>query len=76
MITALWIIAACEVIRAIQNFIQLGAIFKDGKDRHNAYAEFVKSLKQSDKEFVEDILKEFEEREAQNITIQNDGTYE
>ena len=58
---ALWIIAACEVIRLIQNEIQLRAIRHDAGARDNAYAEFVKSLKQSDREFVRRILEEFEQ---------------
>lgn len=58
---ALWIIAACEVIRLIQNGIQLRAIRHDTGARDNAYAEFVKSLKQSDREYVRRILEEFEQ---------------
>lgn len=58
---ALWIIAACEVIRLIQNTIQLRAIRHDTGARDNAYAEFVKSLKQSDREYVRRILEEFEQ---------------
>lgn len=61
MTTALWIIATCEIIRAIQNMIQIRSIQKDTSARDNAYAEFVKSLKFTDKEFVERVLKEFEE---------------
>ena len=46
MIIAIWIIAICELIRIAQNMIQLLAIKHDTKGRDNAYAEFVKSLKQ------------------------------
>lgn len=60
---ALWIIAICEVIRAIQNMIQIATIRHDTAGRDNAYAEFVKSLKQSDKEFVRRMLEEFEKQE-------------
>ena len=60
MIYAIWIIAICEIIRASQNMIQLLAIKHDTAKRDNAYAEFVKSLKQTDKEFVKRMLKEFE----------------
>lgn len=63
MIVAVWIIAVCEVVRAIQNFIQLASLKHDTFARDNAYAEFVKSLKLTDKEFVERMLKEFEESE-------------
>lgn len=60
MIVALWIIAVCEVIRAVQNMMQLAMLRKDTGARDNAYEEFVKSLKQTDREFVKRILEEFE----------------
>ena len=60
MLVAIWIIAVCEVIRAIQNAIQLAYINHDKGNRENVYAEVVKSLKQTDGEFVEEVLKEFE----------------
>ena len=59
---AIWIIAICEVIRALQNAIQLNAINRDTSARDNAYQEFVKSLKSTDKEYVEKMLREFEEK--------------
>lgn len=61
MALAIWIIAICEIIRAAQNMVQLLAIRKDTAARDNAYAEFVKSLKQTDREFVKRLLEEFEE---------------
>jgi len=61
---AIWIIAICEVVRAVQNMIQLMAIRQDTSARDNAYAEFVKSLKMNDRQFVERMLKEFEEKEG------------
>ena len=60
MTYALWIIAICEVVRAIQNMIQIHTIRQDTSSRDNAYSEFVKSLKQTDKEFVKRMLEEFE----------------
>lgn len=63
MIVALWVIAICEVIRLIQNMVQIMAIRYDARARDNAYAEFVKSLKQTDKEFVKRMLEEFEREE-------------
>lgn len=65
MIVALWIIAVCEVIRALQNHIQLSMVRRDSSARDNAYAEFVKSLKQNDRQFVERMLKEFKEKHEQ-----------
>lgn len=66
MRTAVWIIAICEIIRMLQNFIQINTIRHDTSARDNAYAEFVKSLKSTDKEFVRRLLEEFEEREGES----------
>ena len=60
MTIALWIIAICEVIRALQNMMSLKMVKDDTSARDNAYEEFVKSLKQSDREFVRKMLEEFE----------------
>lgn len=60
MTVALWIIVACEIIRAVQNAIQLHMIHHDTSARDNAYAEFIKSLKCTDREFVRKMLDEFE----------------
>lgn len=63
MIIAIWIIAICEVIRALQNMFQIWLIIRDTGQRDNAYKEFVKSLKSNDREFVKRMLEEFEEQE-------------
>lgn len=59
MKTAIWIIAICEVIRAVQNAYQLLGFKSEKRMRKNAYSEFVKSLKTTDKEFVKKMLEEF-----------------
>lgn len=61
MTVALWIIAICEIIRAIQNTIQINMLRGDKDARDNAYSEFVKSLKKSDREWVRNMLEQFEE---------------
>ena len=66
MIIPLWIIAICELVRMLQNGIQLFLLKKDTGERDNAYAEFIKSLKASDREYVRRMLEEFERREAEN----------
>jgi hypothetical protein len=66
MKVAIWIIAICEIIRAAQNAIQLKAIKRDTGARDNAYAEFVKSLKMNDRQFVKRMLKEFERQDGEN----------
>lgn len=65
MTIAIWIIAICEVIRSVQNFVQLSAVRKDTAARDNAYAAFIKSLKQTDREFVRKMLEEFEKQEGE-----------
>lgn len=44
MKTALWIIAICEVIRAVQNLLQLRMLKRDTGARDNAYTEFVRQM--------------------------------
>ena len=63
MTIALWIIAVCEVLRVIQNAVQIRNIRKQSRLYENATSEFVKSLKDTDREFVKKLLKEFEEQE-------------
>lgn len=64
MTAAIWIIAVCEVIRALQNMMQILMVKHDARNRDNAYAEFVKSLKATDKQFVRRMLEEFEEQDG------------
>lgn len=63
MTIAIWIIAICEIIREAQNFVQIMTIRHDTQGRDNAYAELVKSLKQTDREFVRKMLEEFEKQD-------------
>ena len=65
MTIALWIIAVVETIRMIEQTLQLRLIAKDSGARDNAYAEFVKSLKMTDREFVHRMLEEFEQTERE-----------
>ena len=67
MTIALWIIAVCEVIRAVQNALQLILVKRDSSQRDNAYAEFIKSLKQDDQQFVRRMLEEFEKGDNKNV---------
>lgn len=64
MTVALWIIAVCEVIRMVQNAMQLMMVRRGSSARDNAYAEFVKSLKVTDREFVKRMLEEFEKKDG------------
>ena len=60
MIVAIWIIAICEAVRVVEATIQTVMLYRDRSTRENAYAEFVKSLKWSDRQYVKRILREFE----------------
>lgn len=62
MTIALWVIALIEAVRLIEQTLQLRLLVKDTGARDNAYAEFVKSLKSSDREFVRNMLEEFERK--------------
>ena len=64
---ALWTIAVCEVIRALQNMIQLIHVKKSEKREINAYNEFFKRMKQSDREFVRNMLEEYEKAESEEV---------
>ena len=63
MTTAIWIIAVVETIRMIEQSLQLRLIAKDTGKRDSVYAEFIKSLKTDDREFVRSMLEEFEQTE-------------
>ena len=79
MEVAIWIIAICEVIRALQNAMQLTMYRNDKGQRDNAYAEFVKSLNQTDREFVKRMAKEIDEAEKHGevvgVKLNLDGTW-
>lgn len=64
MTIAIWIIAICEVTRLIQNSMQLRHLWKSEKMSANAYGEFIRHLKQSDKEFVKEMLEQFEKEHS------------
>lgn len=64
MTIALWIIAVVETIRMIEQSLQLRLIAKDSGARDNVYAEFIKSLKMNDREFVRSMLEEFEQTDC------------
>ena len=60
MTAALWIIAVVETIRMIEQSIQLRLIANDTKSRGNIYDELIKSFKESDREYVRNLLEAFE----------------
>lgn len=65
MTIAIWIIAVCEIIRAAQNMLQVNMILQEKGIRENAYAELIKSLHASDREFVMELLEEYERTKEQ-----------
>lgn len=68
MKTAIWVIAICEIVRAVQNALQLLGFKSEKRMRENAYQEFVKSLKSTDREFVKSLLEDFLNQEDSNDT--------
>ena len=65
MIVALWIIAVCEVIRAIQNMMQLMMARQQSRLNVRAIDEFIQSLKKSDREFVREMLEAYDRQESE-----------
>lgn len=65
MTIAIWIIAICSVIRIIQNSIQLSMLIGEKELRKDLNNEFIESLKKDNRQWAEDILNEFNEREKE-----------
>lgn len=61
---AIWIIAICEIIRLIQNSLQLLMMNFERKNSQmkRATDEFIKSLNKTDKQFVEDFMEQLKEK--------------
>lgn len=66
MTIAIWIIAVCEVIRAIQNIVPIVVQVRNSKNQENAYSEFVKSLKKTDREFIGEMIQEWKRQEEED----------
>ena len=58
---AVSVIAVCEVIRVAQNFAQITMLRHDTDKRDDAYSEFIRSLKMSDREYMINLLERFKE---------------
>jgi len=68
MTIALWIIAACSVIRIIQNGIQLSMLIGEREQRRRLNNEFIDSLKKDNMEWAESTLADFLEREKERVS--------
>ena len=66
MTTALWIIAIVEIIRIIQNSIQLSCLLSERKLRKTLNNEFIDSLRKDNREWAEDLLKDFLREEEED----------
>lgn len=64
MTVAIWIIAICEVVRLVQNTLQLVMMNSARNDDQlkRATDEFVKSLNKSDEEFVKGLCEKYMEK--------------
>lgn len=60
MTYAIWIIAVCELVRLVQNSIQLTYSKKHSQLDKELTNEFIDSLRQDNSEWVESMLKEFD----------------
>ena len=67
MIVAIWIIAICSLVRIIQNGIQLSVLLGEKEMRKKLNNEFIDSLKKDNREWVEDTLKDFLEKECEGV---------
>lgn len=63
MTTALWIIAICEMVRMIQNGIQLYTILTERDKREICYDEILKSVSLPDEEIAKKLMRKWEEEE-------------
>lgn len=63
MTTALWIIAICEMVRMIQNGIQLYTILTERDKREICYDEILKSVSLPDEEIAERLMRKWEDDE-------------
>ena len=61
MLTALALIAACEIIRMALSTIQILLLVNDASSRDDAYKAFIKSLDKNDKEIIREFLQEADE---------------
>ena len=59
---ALWIIAACMVIRVIQNSLQLVALFESKRATENVQERFIDNLVKTDETFAKNFADEIERR--------------
>lgn len=59
MTTALWIIAICEIVRMLQNFVPVIFQITERKARYELNNKFIDSLKKDNREWVEDTLNDF-----------------
>lgn len=59
METAVKVIAVCMVLRVVQNTLQLISMWSERDARMDAISEIVKRSSKTDKEFIEDLWKEY-----------------
>lgn len=64
---AIWIIVAVEVIRAVQNHVQLMSLRHSRENSDTATQAFVDSLKATDRAFVRSMLEAIDKGEAETV---------
>ena len=71
MLIAFSVIAACSIIRIIQNGIQLHMLIRDNDARNKAYREVIKSARRAEKQVIREFLEEVEEHMKENERKEN-----
>ena len=71
MVIAVSVIAACSIIRIIQNGIQLHMLIRDTDARNKTYREVIKSAERTEKQIIREFLEEAEEHMKKNERKEN-----
>ena len=71
MLIAVSVIAACSIIRIIQNGIQLHMLIRDTDARNKTYREVIKSAGRTEKQIIREFLEEAEEHMKKNERKEN-----
>lgn len=62
---ALWIIAICEIVRALQNVVPTVLEILHFKKQQGVYDEFIDNMRMDNREWAKSLLKAFEEKEKE-----------
>ena len=69
---ALWIIAICQIIRTVQNSIQLSVLLLEHQGRKDVEKKFIDNLVKTDETFAKNFAAEIEKKFAEESEVEND----